>query len=74
LRLKQVDFIILGMRNRDKKKVVGVALFVHVLNKLPEVSLFGGCDIGAKGGCKKVAVFGLVGFHGFSFGGWVIGV
>jgi hypothetical protein len=55
------------MRNRDKKKVVGIALFIHVLDKLPEVSLVGGCDVGAKGGCEKVAVVGLKFGHGFSF-------
>jgi hypothetical protein len=55
------------MRNRDKKKVVGIALFIHVLDKLPEVSLFGGGDVGAKGGREKVAVVGLKFGHGFSF-------
>jgi hypothetical protein len=37
------------MRNRHKKKVVGVALFIHVFNELPEVSLFGGCDVSESG-------------------------
>ena len=69
LGLKQVYFILLGMRNRHKVKVVGVALFIHVLDELPEVSLFGGCDVGAKGGREKVAVIGLCVGHGFSFGG-----
>ncbi len=57
------------MRYRHKKKVIGVALFIHVFHKLPEVSLFGGCDVGAKGGREKVAVIGLCVRHGFSFGG-----
>jgi hypothetical protein len=70
LRLKQVYFILLGMRNRDKKKVIGVALFIHVLDKLPEVSLVGGCDVGAKGGCEKVAVVGLCVGHGVSLVGF----
>jgi hypothetical protein len=54
------------MRNRDKEQVIGIALFIHVFHKLPEVSLFGGCDVGAKGGREKVAVVGLVVCHGFS--------
>jgi hypothetical protein len=37
------------VRNRHKKQVVGVALFIHVLDELPEVSLVGGRDVSESG-------------------------
>ena len=57
----------MGVRNRHKKQVVGVALFIHVLDELPEVSLVGGRDVGESGRSEKVAVVGLCVGHGFSF-------
>jgi hypothetical protein len=47
--LIKVDLVFVGMRNRHKEQVVGVALFIHVLDELPEVSLVGGCDVGESG-------------------------
>ena len=67
LRLVEVDLVFVGVRNRHKEQVVGVALFIHVLDELPEVSLVGGRDVGESGRSEKVAVVGFCVLHGFSF-------